>query len=65
MSKRDRDASHNKIDELTRHVQLQLAFQVFANANPFVLARLGLLEMYDVVARWSVAVLVESKFVSA
>lgn len=54
-----------KMHELTRHVQSQFAFQVFADANPLVRVRFGLLEMYDVVPRWAVAVLVESKFVSA
>lgn len=53
------------MEELTGHVQSQLAFQVFTDANPFVFARLGLFEMYDVVPRGSIAVLVESKLVSA
>lgn len=54
-----------KIDELTGHVQSQLAFQVFTDANPLVLSWLGLFKMYDVVPRGSVAVLVESKLVAA
>lgn len=50
---------------LTRHIQLQLAFKVFTDVNPLVLAWFDLLEMYDVVPRGSVTVFVESKLVSA
>lgn len=54
-----------KMKGFTRHIQLQLAFQVFTDAYPLVFARFDLLEMYDVVPRGSVTILVESKLVSA
>lgn len=50
---------------LTGHIQPQLALQIFTDTYPLVLARLGLLEVNDVVPRRTVAVLVESKLVPA
>jgi len=49
----------------TGHVEPQLALEVFANAHPFVSARLDLLEVYDVVSGGSVAVLIEPELVAA
>lgn len=60
-----RDAYKNIAGTLTRHVQSQLAFEIFADAHPLVSARPGLFEVYDVVSCRTVAVLVESEFVAA